>query len=102
MSSGFMSEEDQEIFATYITLPSIMVALFGGSIGGMIAWINTKGLIATAWLMEHQILVPKEEAMITFLDAGLDLARIILILAVFILLIWAIVAGARRSRLRRA
>lgn len=57
-----------------------------------------KGYVATAWLMQHKILVPKEQALINILDAGLDLARIVLIAAIIFLILWGTIASVRRRR----
>lgn len=91
---SFFSEEDQDRVALMITGPSILLGLIGGST----AWIMAKGYTATAWLMAHKILVPKEEAMISFLDAGLDLARLALIAVLVVLMLWGLIASARRRR----
>lgn len=88
------NEEDQERIALIITGPSLLLGLFGGSI----AWIMAKGQAATAWLIAHKILVPKEEAMLSFLDAGLDFARLTLIAVIVFLILWGSIASARRRR----
>lgn len=90
------SEEDKELYAIIFTGPMILFGLLGGA--G--TWIAMKGQLATAWLMQNNILVPREESLIPILDAGLDTARAVLIAAIVFLLLWATIAGARRNRAR--
>lgn len=89
-----MNEEDQERMAVLFTGPMLLLGLLGGT-GG---WIALKGQEATSWLIDHGILVPRGEAMIPILDAGLDTARVVLAAAVVFLLIWGSVATARKTR----
>lgn len=90
------SEEDKELYAMLFTGPMILLGLLSGA--G--AWIAVKGKIATAWMIQNNILVPKEEALIPILDAGLDLARVVLIAAVVFLVLWAAIASTNRKRTR--
>ena len=92
------SEEDQELYALIFTGPLILAGLLGGAS----TWIWARGTEATAWLIQHQILVPEDQALLPILDAGLDPARCVLLGAVTFLLLWATIAGARRARRRRA
>lgn len=88
------SEEDQDRVALIFTGPMLLVGFFGGA-GG---WIALKGQEATSWLINHGILVPRSEAMIPILDAGLDTARVVLAGALVFLLLWASFATARKTR----
>lgn len=90
------TEEDQDLYALIFTGPALLLGLLGGSW----AWIAVKGQEATAWLIEHNILVTRDAALIPILDAGLDTARVILLAAVAFLLLWATVAGTRKKRAR--
>lgn len=89
-----MQEEDKERLALILTGPMLLTGLFGGA-GG---WIALKGQQATGWLIEHQVLVTRDEAMIPILDAGLDSARLALIVAVAMLVLGLAVSTARRPR----
>lgn len=90
------NEEDADLYAVIFTGPLILMGLLGGAS----AWIAVKGQMATAWLIQHQILVAKKDALVPILDAGLDIARVVLLAAVIFLVLWATVAGARRKRVR--
>lgn len=87
------SEEDKDLYAIMFTGPIFLL----GVLGGASAWIGVKGKIATAWMIQNNILVTKEEALIPILDAGLDLARVVLIAAVIFLVLWAAIASTRRK-----
>jgi len=90
------NEEDSEIYALIFTGPMILFGLLGGAS----TWIAVKGQIATAWLIQRNILVAKEDALIPILDAGLDLARVVLVAAVTFLVLWGAIASAQRNRRR--
>lgn len=92
------NEQDQDLYAVIFTGPLILIAF----IGGAGTWIWARGTEATAWLIEHHILVPSDQALIPILDAGLDPARCVLLGAVAFLLLWATIASVRRNRRRRA
>ena len=92
-----MSEDDKDRIALILTGPTLLIAAFGGSTW----WIKAKGLQATAWLMDNNILVAKDQAMIPILDAGLDLPRIALIVAVGVLLLGFSILMLRNAIRRR-
>jgi len=89
-----MTEEDKERIAILFTGPSLLA----GMIGSVWAWILARGHDATAWLIQHNILVPADQAVIKILDAGLDVARCALIAAIIVLIIWGSIAAARKKR----
>lgn len=89
-----MQEEDKDRIALIMTGPM----LFAGLLGGAGGWIAVKGQQATGWLIEHHVLVTRDEAMIPILDAGLDSARIALIVAGAVLVLGLAVSTVRRSR----
>lgn len=93
-----LSEEDQDLYALIFTGPILLAGLLG-SAG---AWIWARGTQATAWLIEHNVLVPGDQALIPIMDAGLDLARCVLLGAVTFLVLWGTIASATRARRRRA
>lgn len=92
------NEQDQDLYALIFTGPAIFLGLLGGATG----WIVAKGQVATSWLTQHHILVPADQAVIPILDAGLDLPRCVLLTAILILLLWGMIAGARRQRAKKA
>lgn len=92
------NEEDQELYALIFGGPMLLMGLLGGVSG----WIVTQGQVATAWLIQHHILVPADQAVIPILDAGMDLPRCVLLVTVLILMVWGMIAGARRRRERKA
>lgn len=92
------SEEDRDRLALMFTGPSLLVGLFGGTW----SWLAARGREATAWLIQHNLLVPADQALIKIYDAGLDLARCVLIGAIVVLIIWGSIAIARRTRPRSA
>lgn len=89
-----MTEEDKERIAILFTGPSLLA----GMIGSVWAWILARGHDATAWLIQHNVLVPADQAVIKILDAGLDVARCALIAAIIVLIIWGSIAAARKKR----
>lgn len=93
---SFFSEEDAERYALIFTGPMLLLGLLSGT--G--AWVAFKGQIATAWLVQRHILVSREEAVIPILDAGLDVARVVLLASVLFLVLWAAIASVRRQRTR--
>lgn len=92
------SEEDKELYALIFTGPMLAIALFGGA--GAYIW--SQGQEATSFLVQHNILVSGDEALIPILDAGLDLARVVLIVAVLFLVLWATISMAARKKRSRA
>lgn len=90
----FSNEDDQELMLKIFTGPMLLMTALGGTWG----WISVKGHQATAWLIEHQLLVPEQEATIPIMDAGLDTARVALLVAVAFLILWASISVFRRSR----
>lgn len=94
-----MNEEDKDRFALILSGPLILALILGGGT----AWIQAKGAQATGWLMERNILVSKDQAMIPILDAGLDGPRIAVIIAVVALVLTFSIMMVRRTlRIRRA
>lgn len=94
-----MNEEDKDRFALILSGPLILTLILGGGT----AWIQAKGVQATGWLMERNILVSKDQAMIPILDAGLDGPRIAVIIAVVALILTFSIMMVRRTlRIRRA
>lgn len=92
----FDNEQDQDLYALIFTGP----LLFAGVLGGAGTWIWARGTEATAWLIEYNILVPAEQALLPILDAGLDLARCVLLGAIAFLVLWGTIASARKRRNR--
>lgn len=88
-----MNADDKDRMALILTGPTLLIAFFGGSTW----WIKAKGMQATAWLMDNNVLVAKDHATIPILDAGLDVPRIALIVAVVVLLLTASVMMMRRG-----
>lgn len=93
-----MTEEDKDRMAVLFTGP----AIFAGAIGSLWAWILARGHDATAWLIQHNVLVPADQALIKILDAGLDPARCALIAALIVLIVWGSVAAVRKNRTKIA
>lgn len=94
-----MNEEDKDRLTLILSGPVILTIIFGGTT----AVLKAKGMEATGWLMERNILVAKDQAMIPILDAGLDGPRIALIIAVAVLLLTFSIMMLRRTiRIRRA
>lgn len=91
------TEEDRDLYALIFTGPTLLLGLLGGASG----WIIAQGQVATAWLTQHNILVPADQALIPILDAGLDLPRCVLLGTLIILMLWMTIAGARRQRERK-
>lgn len=89
-----MTEEDKDRIAILFTGPSIFV----GAIGSVWLWIMARGYDATGWLMQHNVLVPADQALIKILDAGLDTARCALLVVLIVFILWASVATARKRR----
>lgn len=92
------SDQDRDLYALIFTGPILLVGL----LGGMGTWIWARGQEATAWLIEYGVLVPRDEALVPLLDAGLDPARCVLLGAVAFLLLWAAIAAGRGRRHARA
>lgn len=92
------SEEDQERIALIFTGPSLLVGLFGG----VWAWIAARGQDATSWLIQHNVLVPADQALVKIYDAGLDTARCALIAAIVVLTLWGTISIARKKRAKAA
>jgi len=97
-----LNEEDRDLYALIFTGPFILLGIFGSVLAGASGWIITKGHVATSWLIQHNILVPADQAAIPILDAGLDLPRCVLLAAILILMLWGMIASARRHRARKA
>lgn len=94
-----MDAEDKDRLTLILSGPVILTLIFGG----VTTLIKTKGMQATGWMMERNILVAKDQAMIPILDAGLDGPRIALIIAVAVLILtFSIVMLRRTIRIRRA
>lgn len=93
-----LNEEDRDRMALIFTGPSLLAGLFGG----FWAWLAARGQDATAWLIQHNILVPADQALVRIYDAGLDAARCALIVAIIILTIWGSISIARRKHPRTA
>lgn len=93
-----MNTEDQDRVALIFTGPTLLIALLGG---GGTWWIMAAGQRATGWLMDHDILVAKEQAMVPILDAGLDGPRIAVIVAVAALVVTLSVTMIRRTVRKR-
>lgn len=88
-----MNEDDKDRLALILTGPMMLSAL----VGGIGVWIKAKGVQATAWLVDHHILVPRKQAVVKILDAGLDLPRIAAGAAILILVLVLTVSLARRK-----
>lgn len=92
----FENEQDQDLYALLFTGP----LLLAGVVGAAGTWIWARGTEATGWLIEHHILVPEDQALLPILDAGLDLARCVLLGAIAFLVLWGTIASARKRRNR--
>lgn len=81
----------------YELLTTIMVVLTFAPVF-IAALIPQARNAATTWLLEHGILVAPEAAAVTipFVEAGLDVRRIVIVLVVLIAVAWVGFATARR------
>lgn len=93
MSSNVANSDAEEM--AIITSLGIIVPIVLGAVG---VWLTTQSTRAITWLLAHKVLVTPEDALIPIGDkAGLDLLRIITLLA----LISTVAFAAVRFKPRR-
>lgn len=94
-----MDKDFEENPVLIITVGGMLVM---GVLTSVAAWLTTRSTVAIQWLVDHGILVPAEAAMIAVGDGGLDLARIVLILAaIALVLLVTVMIGMRIRTFRR-
>lgn len=80
-----------------------LAVISGVSVLGLLAWCNRERISVglTRWLLEHDVLVVREELVVTITaGAGLDLPRLLIAVGGCAVLLFALVAGARSRFLR--
>ena len=72
--------------------------LLGGAVFGWLSGFDTGTRQATGWLIDHNVLVTGQEALIPIGEAGLDLPRIVFAASLLVLLLMVTLALRKPSR----
>lgn len=96
MSENSNSFEDNPVMV--LTFGSMLAA---GVLSAAGAWLVAKWQVAVAWMIEHQVLVSADQAIVPLGDGGLDLARVVVLVAAILAVVLLLVMAVRAVRVRR-
>lgn len=91
-----MQDNDDTMWLTFLGIGAAV--LFGGAILG---FIGTQAQTARDWLVDRGVLVSEAQALIAIDGVGVDLARLIIGVALLMLIIWVLGGASRRLRPER-
>lgn len=90
----FQDQDTNELYWLIIGGP----LLLGGAVFGWLSGFDTGTRQATGWLIDHNVLVTGQEALIPIGEAGLDLPRIVFAASLLVLLLMVTLALRKPSR----
>lgn len=94
-----MDKDFEENPVLVITVGSVL-AMTLASAGA--TWLVTQSRVVVQWLVDHKVLVPAQEAVISLGEGGLDMARIVLLVSVLVLvLVVSVMVTVRIRTFRR-